>query len=271
MDELIISGKRYISTKRAGKEYRYHSDYIGQLVRSGKVQGQKVGRSWYVSETSLAAYLRSEASEYRPQRTQHSAPPKKDVSSVHEAPVYEPMIHTESANAQQPTSHVSKEHAHTSTKEKEEGEDTEPKLLTYIPEHPHDNHATSGNEPVPLHKATQSIPAQQAAAVHHAEPEVPPIRTNTEVQLTANPTPEIEDEKPISLHIAPDSGTRNVYSGPDFAAHYSLTEPVESIHDYRLSGDSLGVLPILIAGSLSLLATVAVSLLLTLGGQTVTF
>lgn len=60
MDELEISGKRYISTKRAGKDHKYHADYIGQLIRAKKVEGQKVGRSWYVDADSLAAYLGTE-------------------------------------------------------------------------------------------------------------------------------------------------------------------------------------------------------------------
>lgn len=60
MDELEISGKRYISSRRAAKEHKYHSDYIGQLIRSKKVIGQKVGRSWYVEADSLDAYLRGE-------------------------------------------------------------------------------------------------------------------------------------------------------------------------------------------------------------------
>lgn len=59
MDELQISGKRYISSRRAAQEHGYHADYIGQLVRGGKVAGQKVGRSWYVDAASLAAYLGS--------------------------------------------------------------------------------------------------------------------------------------------------------------------------------------------------------------------
>lgn len=57
MDELEISGKRYISTRRAGKEHGYHSDYIGQLIRGNKVGGQKVGRAWYVDAESLTQYL----------------------------------------------------------------------------------------------------------------------------------------------------------------------------------------------------------------------
>lgn len=60
MDELEISGKRFISSKRAAKENRYHVDYIGQLIRSGKVVGSKVGRTWYVDARSLATYLGKE-------------------------------------------------------------------------------------------------------------------------------------------------------------------------------------------------------------------
>ncbi len=64
MDELEISGKRYISSRRAGKAHKYHPDYIGQLVRAGKVEGQKIGRAWYVNEDSLTEYLGKEASPH---------------------------------------------------------------------------------------------------------------------------------------------------------------------------------------------------------------
>lgn len=57
MEELEISGKRYISTRRAAREHGYHSDYMGQLIRGKKVVGQKVGRAWYIEESSLNAYL----------------------------------------------------------------------------------------------------------------------------------------------------------------------------------------------------------------------
>jgi hypothetical protein len=60
MDELEISGKRYISTRRAAKEYGYHSDYIGQLIRGKKLLGRKVGRSWYVELETLAAHFGKE-------------------------------------------------------------------------------------------------------------------------------------------------------------------------------------------------------------------
>ncbi len=66
MEELQISGKRYISSQRAAKDHKYHSDYIGQLVRAGKVAGQKVGRAWYVEADSLAVYLGKEIVQSTP-------------------------------------------------------------------------------------------------------------------------------------------------------------------------------------------------------------
>jgi hypothetical protein len=60
MDELMISGRRHAASIRVAKQYGYHSDYIGQLIRGSKVRGQKVGRSWYVDVESLAEYLGKE-------------------------------------------------------------------------------------------------------------------------------------------------------------------------------------------------------------------
>lgn len=62
MDELQISGKRYISSRRVAKENGYHTDYIGQLIRGGKLKGQKVGRAWYVEADSFANFLGEEPS-----------------------------------------------------------------------------------------------------------------------------------------------------------------------------------------------------------------
>lgn len=60
MDELMLSGKRYISSRRIARENGYTSDYIGQLIRGGKIVGQKVGRAWYVDAASFDAYLNGE-------------------------------------------------------------------------------------------------------------------------------------------------------------------------------------------------------------------
>jgi hypothetical protein len=60
MDELQISGRRFISSRRIAKDNGYHTDYIGQLIRGGKIKGQKVGRTWYVDAATFDAYLNGE-------------------------------------------------------------------------------------------------------------------------------------------------------------------------------------------------------------------
>lgn len=54
MDSLEIQGKTYISSKRASELTGYAKDYVGQLARSGKLPGVRVGRAWYVDADTLA-------------------------------------------------------------------------------------------------------------------------------------------------------------------------------------------------------------------------
>jgi hypothetical protein len=90
MDELEISGKRYISARRAAREYKYHSDYIGQLVRGKKLLGRKVGRSWYVELDSLTSYFGNEGMTIDPAplvaKSVAEAPAPAPVESVKETP-----------------------------------------------------------------------------------------------------------------------------------------------------------------------------------------
>ena len=91
MDELQISGKRFISSRRAAKDNKYHVDYIGQLIRGGKVAGQKVGRAWYVEADSLAAYFDKEESKGGTTITQEVVESPKVIHAV-EKPVVEEII-----------------------------------------------------------------------------------------------------------------------------------------------------------------------------------
>jgi hypothetical protein len=59
MDSLEIDGKQYISSREAAKRHSYTTDYVGQLIRGGKIEGKKVGRTWYVEIRSLDAYAGS--------------------------------------------------------------------------------------------------------------------------------------------------------------------------------------------------------------------
>lgn len=53
MDELIVDGEKYISSKRAARLSGYTKDYIGQMCRAGRIPSKMVGRSWYVKESAL--------------------------------------------------------------------------------------------------------------------------------------------------------------------------------------------------------------------------
>lgn len=55
---LIINGKTYISSRRAGEIFGYTNDYIGQLARAGKIESTIVGRSRYVDYSSISDYVR---------------------------------------------------------------------------------------------------------------------------------------------------------------------------------------------------------------------
>ena len=111
MDELEIAGRRYLSTRRAAKEHKYTPDYVGQLIRGGKVVGKKVGRSWYVEEASLNAYLNGEAA---PARAAAAATPvvkmqEKPIERLVEEPAFAPAPVNEVAVENIPEPEMQKE------------------------------------------------------------------------------------------------------------------------------------------------------------------
>jgi hypothetical protein len=103
MDELEISGKRYISTRRAAKEYKYHADYIGQLIRGKKLLARKVGRSWYVELDSLSQYFGQEAALSEPsQLVAKAVEQKAEESTAAPAVAAEPEARPAAAAAPEP-------------------------------------------------------------------------------------------------------------------------------------------------------------------------
>lgn len=104
MDEVEISGKRYISTRLAAKEHKYHADYIGQLVRAKKIVGQKVGRSWYVDVDSTATYFGKEAV-----RIESPAP----IAIVHDVPQPRPVTKVMQVVVEAPAASLSVKEAST--------------------------------------------------------------------------------------------------------------------------------------------------------------
>src|SRR5690348_163418 len=85
MDELEIGGKKYLSSRRAAKENKYHTDYIGQLIRAGKIVGKKVGRAWYVEEGSLQTYLKSESGQVPQAQEQPEPEVLREEEKIEEA------------------------------------------------------------------------------------------------------------------------------------------------------------------------------------------
>lgn len=56
MEHISINGEKYVKASSIARELGYTSDYVGQLCRGGKVDAQLVGRSWFVSESSIRAH-----------------------------------------------------------------------------------------------------------------------------------------------------------------------------------------------------------------------
>lgn len=60
---VMFDGKEYLSSKEAALQCGYTQDYVGQLLRSGKVQGRRIGASWYVLKSSLKGHRREKDSK----------------------------------------------------------------------------------------------------------------------------------------------------------------------------------------------------------------
>jgi hypothetical protein len=173
MDELMISGKRFVSSRRAAKEYHYHSDYIGQLIRSNKIVGQKVGHNWYVSASSLAAYMRKKDGE------ENEDPKKDDLKKIQEVQTVETSESTideitEEKNIPEGESKSEPEQMRQSLNSKEEIFDSisdaektkiDYKMMKYLPQeeapksesHEHASGASVENQIIPIRIAKSSI------------------------------------------------------------------------------------------------------------------
>jgi hypothetical protein len=53
---VFLDGKEYLSAARAAEITGYHTDYVGQLARSGTVLSQQVGNRWYVEKKSIVEH-----------------------------------------------------------------------------------------------------------------------------------------------------------------------------------------------------------------------
>ena len=71
-DEINVSGKRYILSRRAAEMSAYTQDYIGQLARRGLIDAQRIGGLWYVEMESLLSHKKDS-------ENQKPEPPKPNI------------------------------------------------------------------------------------------------------------------------------------------------------------------------------------------------
>lgn len=95
MDEILIEGRVYVSSKQAAKITGYAKDYVGQLCREGRVDARLVGRNWYVLETSIREHRfgrGSEAGDASETVAPEPADSVVDRASTWQAPQYEAEV-----------------------------------------------------------------------------------------------------------------------------------------------------------------------------------
>jgi hypothetical protein len=84
MQEVVLDGVTYTKAAAAAKQFKYTSDYIGQLCRAKKLDARLVGRTWYVNTDSLATYqaAKSSASNSESVKSQAASPAEDTAHSV---------------------------------------------------------------------------------------------------------------------------------------------------------------------------------------------
>jgi len=65
MEIVVLDGTEYMKASVAAKEFKYTSDYIGQLCRAKKIDAKLVGRTWFVNPTSVAEHKANKYSSMR--------------------------------------------------------------------------------------------------------------------------------------------------------------------------------------------------------------
>lgn len=54
--ELFIQNEKYLSSKRTGYILGYTNDYIAKLCREGELIGHRVGKNWFIKESSIIEF-----------------------------------------------------------------------------------------------------------------------------------------------------------------------------------------------------------------------
>lgn len=77
MDTVILDGVTYVKASVAAKNFRYTSDYIGQLCRAKKVDARLVGRTWFVNTDSIKEHKQNKFKVTSDDKSKESGIPKE--------------------------------------------------------------------------------------------------------------------------------------------------------------------------------------------------
>jgi len=79
MDTVTFDGVEYTKATELARDFKYTSDYIGQLCRAKKVDARLVGRAWYVNRDSLLKHQESRHQTADSERPADQAVEKKII------------------------------------------------------------------------------------------------------------------------------------------------------------------------------------------------
>lgn len=60
-DSVLVNGRRYVTARKLSEMYGLNAKYISRLALESKVDGEFLGRIWYIHPHSLHEYLREES------------------------------------------------------------------------------------------------------------------------------------------------------------------------------------------------------------------
>ncbi len=87
MDKILyFEKKKYISSKHAGSRCGFTHDYISRLCRQGKLEGKKVGNSWYVKEDAFEVFLKQNTKKKQKQKKELSQKQKQEYNKFQKNP-----------------------------------------------------------------------------------------------------------------------------------------------------------------------------------------
>jgi hypothetical protein len=80
---METENKPLISLKDASKSTPYSSDYLGLLVRKGRLQGEKIGGKWFTSREAIDTYMKQAAeASYEHQESLNVKVPAEEIKKA---------------------------------------------------------------------------------------------------------------------------------------------------------------------------------------------